>query len=217
MLTSTAPWGEHRCDDAVQRGAHESAHLDRRFVFEEMRDFCLQGYWTMLPYDAVRHWPSLRLSPIGAVPQRNQRPRLIVDYSFSYIHKETVQLAPPEAMQFGRTLQRVLKRVVQAGQRYGPVYLAKIDIADGLYRVWLRLSDISKLGVVLPTSPGQPGLIAFPLTLPMRVESPLFYCPHGDSMRPRQPKLACARHRTAHTLDSPPAGGSGRHTSPRRR
>ena len=162
MLTSTAPWGEHRCDDAVQRGAHESAHLDRRFVFEEMRDFCLQGYWTMLPYDAVRHWPSLRLSPIGAVPQRNQRPRLIVDYSFSYIHKETVQLAPPEAMQFGRTLQRVLKRVVQAGQRYGPVYLAKIDIADGLYRVWLRLSTFQNSASCCPPHPASLGSLHSP-------------------------------------------------------
>ena len=57
--------------------------------------------------------------------------------------------------------------MVEAGKRYGPVHLAKIDIADGFYRVWLRLEDIPKLGVVLPTSPGQPALIAFPLTLPM--------------------------------------------------
>ncbi|KAI2490266.1 hypothetical protein MHU86_24316 [Fragilaria crotonensis] len=81
--------------------------------------------------------------------------------------RETVQLAPPEAMQFGRALHRVLKRIVEADGRYGPVYLAKIDIADGFYRVWLQSRDIIKLGVVLPTSPGQPPLIAFPLTLPM--------------------------------------------------
>ena len=81
-------------------------------------------------------------------------------------------------MQFGRALQRVLANVVQADPRYGPVFLSKIDIADGFYRVWLRLSDIPKLGVVLPTSPGQPlpPLIAFPLALPMGwVESPPYF------------------------------------------
>ena len=56
------------------------------------------------------------------------------------------------------------------------MHLAKIDIADGFYRVWLQLQDIPKLGVVLPTTPGQPPLIAFPLALPMGwVESPPFF------------------------------------------
>jgi hypothetical protein len=119
-------------------------------------------------------------------------------------------------MQFGRALQRVLKRVVQAGQQYGPVYLAKIDIADGFYRVWLRLAEIPKLGIVLPTSPSQPALIASPHTSDEVGRVPaLIYCSHGDCLRPRQPQLAGARHRTAPTHDSPPAGDSGRHTSPR--
>ena len=30
-----------------------------------------------------------------------------------------------------------------ADRRYGPVLLAKIDIADGFYRVWLQIEDIS--------------------------------------------------------------------------
>jgi hypothetical protein len=139
-----------------------------------MADFCAQGYWAVLPYcSAVRHWRNLRGSQLGAVPQRDRRPRLIVDYSFSEVNAETVPLAPPEAMQFGRTLQRVLTRVVHADPRYDDVNLAKIDMADGFYRVWLQIADIQKLGVVLPTSPGQPPLIAFPLTLPMGwVESP---------------------------------------------
>ena len=99
-----------------------------------------------------------------------------MDYSFSAVNAETVPLAPSEAMQFGRALQRVMTRVVQAERRYGHVYLAKIDIADGFYRVWLQIADIPKLGVVLPTSPGQPALIAFPLTLPMGwVESPPYF------------------------------------------
>ena len=80
-------------------------------------------------------------------------------------------------MQFGRALHRVLERIVRADPRYGPVALSKIDIVDGFYsRVWLQLADIPKLGVVLPTTPLQPYLIAFPLALPMGwVESPPYF------------------------------------------
>jgi hypothetical protein len=36
-----------------------------------------------------------------------------------------------EAMQFGRALERLLFRIRQANPRYGPVYMAKVDLADG--------------------------------------------------------------------------------------
>jgi hypothetical protein len=78
-------------------------------------------------------------------------------------------------MQFGRSLQRLLTKIVHANPRYGPPKLAKIDIADGFYRVWLHWSDIPKLGVVLPCHGSTP-LIAFPLALPMGwVESPPYF------------------------------------------
>lgn len=103
-----APWGVGRCDDAILRGPDTSAHDERTFVFTEMLDFCAQGYWAVLPYAAVRSWQGLRISPLGVVPQRDRRPRLIVDYSFSGVNDDTVRLAPKEAMQFGRTLQRLM-------------------------------------------------------------------------------------------------------------
>jgi hypothetical protein len=80
-------------------------------------------------------------------------------------------------MQFGKALHRVLQHIVAADPRYGPVHMSKIDmIADGFYRAWLRTADIPKLGVVLPTTPSQPAVIAFPLTLPMGwVESPPYF------------------------------------------
>ena len=89
---------------------------------------------------------------------------------------ETVPLAPREAMQFGRTLQRIMHTIVHAEPRYGPVYTSKIDIADGFYRVWIQLEDIPKLGVALPAAPGSTPLVPFPLALPMGwVESPPFF------------------------------------------
>ena len=98
---------------------------------------------------------------------------MIVDYSFSHLNDDTIPLAPREAMQFGRALQRVLSTIVHANPRYGPVHMAKIDIADGFYRVWIALNDVPKLGVALPVSPGGVPLVAFPLALPMGwIDSP---------------------------------------------
>lgn len=76
------------CDAAMHRGLHKSAHDERDFVFKEILDFCSQGYWAVLPYEAVRDWPELRLSPLGVVPHRDRRPKLIVDYSFSGVNQE---------------------------------------------------------------------------------------------------------------------------------
>ena len=55
-------------------------------------------------------------------------------------------------MQFGKALQRVMGKVVAADPRYGPVWLGKIDIADGFYRIGLQPSDIPRLGVILPSN-----------------------------------------------------------------
>ena len=98
-----------------------------------------------------------------------------MDYTFSGVNEETVKLAPPEAMQFGRTLHRLLQRIAHAEPSYGPVYLGKIDIADGFYCVSLQPHDLPRLGVILPTTTGEP-LVALPLTLPMGwVESPPYF------------------------------------------
>ena len=65
---------------------------------------------------------------------------------------------------------------MHADERYGPVYMSKIDIADGFYRVWLQMQDNQELGVALPTSQGEPQMVAFPLALPMGwVESPPYF------------------------------------------
>lgn len=57
VLMKTKSWGPQRCDDAVARGPHKSAQLERTFVLEEILDFCRQGYWTVLPYSEVCDWP----------------------------------------------------------------------------------------------------------------------------------------------------------------
>ena len=171
----TGPWDYERLRRAASRGSHRSAKDEVEFVCSEMLEFCKQGFWTVLPLRIAVQLANLRLSPLGVVPQRNRRPRLIVDYTYSGVNDERARLAPPEAMQFGKALQRVLTKLVHADPRYGPAWLTKIDIADGFYRIRLQPHDIPRLGVVLPTN-GEDPLVALPLALPMGwVESPPYF------------------------------------------
>ena len=77
-------------------------------------------------------------------------------------------------MQFGGTLKRILRTILSAPPQHGPVYLLKIDLSDGFYRVPLAPADVPRLGVVLPRGKdATDDLIAFPVTLPMGwTESP---------------------------------------------
>ena len=194
------------------RGPHQSSDGEREFMAQEILDFARQGYWLVVPYSVVADWPNLRISPLGVVPQRDRRPRLIVDYTFSNVNGETITLSPREAMQFGRALPRVLSKIVHADTRYGPTYLSKIDIADGFYRVWVQLDDIPKLGVALPTASGCYPLVAFPLALPMGwVESPPYFTAltetssdlANDMLTSDDPRLR-RLHRLEAVADTPP-------------
>ena len=170
-------WTPQQLQAAVERGSHQSSHTYLGFLESEMVDMIKKGYWIVLPYDAVKDIPGLRLSPIGVVPQRDRRPRTIVDYSFYYVNDDTDKQALPEAMQFGRALDRLLRTVWTADPTHGPVFLLKIDLSDGFYRVRLAPEDLAGLGVVFPIGNKEQPLVAFPLVLPMGwTESPPHFC-----------------------------------------
>jgi hypothetical protein len=65
-------------------------------------------------------------------------------------------------MQFGRALHGILCMILEAHPRFGPVYISKVDIADGFYRVWLLPSDIPTLGVALPIAGNEEPMSGFP-------------------------------------------------------
>jgi hypothetical protein len=104
-------WTSEMLAERAQRGSHQSTKAYVDFVREEMADFDEKSFWTILPLATIQHIPNLRLSPLGCVPQRDRRPRLINDLSFYEINKNTVCMAPPDAMQFGRALERVLHKI----------------------------------------------------------------------------------------------------------
>jgi hypothetical protein len=166
-----------RVDQAVERGPHASSYQHVDFLGEEFAQMESKGHWVLLPFNKVRHLPALHVSPMGVVPQAERRPRTIVDYTLSGVNQRTVKGAPAEAMQFGRALLRILHSVVYAEPGHGLVFMFKLDIADGFYRLWIRPPDVPKLAVAYPCKPGEEQLIAFPLALPMGwVESPPYFC-----------------------------------------
>ena len=66
----------------------------------------------------------------------------IVDYTYSGVNQEMLHNAPTEAMQFGRALERILYAIHSSDPSQGPVYLMKLDLADGFYRIPLHWGHI---------------------------------------------------------------------------
>jgi hypothetical protein len=153
--TKSAPWTRQQKQEAIRRGPHQSAHQHVDFLRQEYVDMICKGQWVLLPARLILGEKNLKLSPLGVVPQRDRRPRTISDYYFFGVNDDTIPLSPGEAMQFGCALQRILRTIARADPRLGPVYLSKIDIADGFYRIGVRVQDIPKLGVLFPERDGE--------------------------------------------------------------
>jgi hypothetical protein len=181
VTMKTAPWTRERAVEALQRGPHKSSEEYADFLAGEMVEFMQRGQWVVLPASELLNDPilarHLRISPMGVVPQRDRRPRVIVDYSWSGVNDETLKLSHQEAMQFGKALQRILQDIVSANPLFGPVSIIKVDIADGFYRISVNPDDIPKLAVAIPQLCGDEPLLALPLVLPMGwTESPPYFC-----------------------------------------
>ena len=178
VVLKTPPWTIAARDEAMQYGAHSSAEVYKEFLRDKLADMVEAGHWLVLPYSSILHATNLRISPLGVVPQRDRRPRPIVDYTFSGVNEATVKLALPEATQFGKALDRIIQKAAEANPRHGIVNLSKYDLADTFMRVGLAPSMILKLAVAVPTTlPDEDPLIAVPMVLPMGwMESPPAFC-----------------------------------------
>jgi hypothetical protein len=146
------------------------------FLCGEFVDMIQKGQWILLPSKLLLNNRNLRLSPLGVVPQRDRRPRTICDYSFFLVNDGTIELCPEQSMQFGRALLRILQKIANSDPRLGLVYLSKIDIVDGFYRIAIRSNDVPKLAIMFPTAEGEEPLVGLPLFLPMgwKQSPPLF-------------------------------------------
>ena len=67
---------------------------------------CQRRHTLLLPLSAVKKLKRVRVSPLGVVPQRDQRARMVSDLTDAAspmpgVNKTKVLLAPAKAMQFG--------------------------------------------------------------------------------------------------------------------
>lgn len=204
VTLADSPWSPMELAAAMRRGPHKSAYEHEQFLRDDMADMVDKGFWMVLPFDSVKDHPALRLSPIGVVPQANRRPRPIVDYTFYGINDATQPNAHMDSMQFGRTLDRIIRKIVTANPRHGRVYLSKTDLADGFYRLFLSPRDALKLGVVFPQGPHEPPLVAIPICLPMGWKnSPPAFCTATETIADVTNRLLLqAHHSPPHPLDA---------------
>ena len=118
------------------------AHIDSwdLSVTEECGQSDLLVDVASVPHKATRLFEQLHQRGAG-VPLRTG-PLDLYRSTYSGVNDKMAHLAPPEAMQFDKALQRVLTKLVHADPRYRPTWLAKIDITDGFYRIRVQPRDI---------------------------------------------------------------------------
>jgi hypothetical protein len=142
-----------------------------------MYEYVRAGYWLVLPYSALRGHPLLKIAPAGVVPQRERRPRPIMDYSYNHVNKHSLDIAPTRTMQFGFCLQRLLQHLAYSNPAFGPPLMAKLNLADVYYRVPLSSTAALELAVILPADGSSEPLLGIPLSLPMGwTHSPPHFC-----------------------------------------
>jgi len=176
--SSAPPWPQHLRRRVLAKGPHLSASkLYKDFLHQDMIDYVRKRFWVVLPYSAVAHYPHLKLAPSRVVPQRERRPRPIMDYTITGVNQHSLPLAYAHSMQIGQTLPRILQRLAYANPKYGPPSISKFDLSDGYYRVRLSPEAALELAVILPGENNQANLIGIPLSLPMGwAYSPPYFC-----------------------------------------
>ena len=174
-MNSSTPWTLEQKDACIRRGCHKSAKDHAPFLREELAEFIESKSWIVLPYSLVRLLEEIMFSPAAVKDERDRKPRLLCDHSWPWIellsvNDTTIPHAPPEAMQFGHALPRVLCDVRHANPKFGPVRASKYDVKDGFYRMYLKARECLRLALALP---------------PHEDEEPLVEVPHHGESKPR--------------------------------
>ena len=70
--------------------------------------------WTVLPYSVAKRLPGIRLILPGVKLERDRRPCWIGNYSYYKTNAKKLPLACLSAIQYGCTLDRLLREIVFA-------------------------------------------------------------------------------------------------------
>ena len=70
-------------------------------------------------------------------------------------------------MQYGCTLDRLLREIFFADPYLGPVYILKADVSGSFYSIDVHPKDAPNLGLIFPSGANEEPMVAIPITLPM--------------------------------------------------
>ena len=121
---------EEENEEEIRYGTYDSANKEADFINVDLSEQVQAGQMAVFPLEAVNALHNLWLSPVEVIPHVRRRPRPIFDFTWSGLNNISKRLAPMEAMQFGGALQHILKQVLTADPRIGPVYLSMVDLED---------------------------------------------------------------------------------------
>ena len=185
--TTSPPWTHEQKDRCTEQGCHPSATEHSTFLRQEMADFIENKFWMVSPCDVIRDLKQLMLSPAAVKPERERKPRLLCDHSWDWdwdsVKQATIPHAPPEAMQFGGALPRILREVRHANPKFGPVRASKQDCKDGFCRLFLQAWACLRLAVLLPRCGDKPQLVGIPMACTMGwAQSPPTFCTMSETV-----------------------------------
>ena len=157
------PWTLVTIDQCTERRPHPSANLHWEFLWTKMANFIKASFWVMLPLKQVCSLgKDFHLSPVAVKEEVNCWPQVIVAHTWFRVNKHTVVELPSEVMQFRGALSQILWLLHHANPSHGPIYMAKYDISNGFYQMFLDPEDLLKLSILMPHYEGEPQHIAVP-------------------------------------------------------
>jgi hypothetical protein len=202
-------WTVEQIEAAIQQGPHKSALNSEAIALIE-EDVAYQvraGYAQVVDWATLRKRlpPQLKVSPLAVVPQLNRRGRMILDLSFPVLRQSggkgrkrrgerdilkksvndsTVRLAPDAPV---KELGNVLSRLLRFMQEVPPeeeIHFAKIDLADGYWRMIVEEESRWNFAYVLPGPVDAPIRLVIPSALQMGWnESPAYFCAATETTR----------------------------------
>ena len=211
LMTGSLTEGEIQA--ALKSGPHRSATEHTPFLREEFASMVEKGKWVVLPYLVAKGQPGLRLSPPGVKVEREQIPPWLGDYSYFKTNAKTIPVACLSAMQYGRALDSLIRKIVYVDPALGYIYMLKADVSDGFYLIGLRPEDAPKLGLIFPSGKMEEPMVAIPLKLPMGWKNfPHLFCTATEtvaylankSLRSRQPSKPHKLDDRAEAIALPP-------------
>ena len=200
-------WTMDMIEATIAGGAHPSALQPEptEQLQAETLEKVKQGYARLIAWDSIKHNPppTLKISPITAIPHKSQGYRMILDLSYRVtigttrhpsINESTrPDVAPTHAMsELGCVLPHLIYAVTTAPERCGPILFSKLDVKYGYWCMVIAPEDEWNFAYVLPKlTPNEATQLVIPSCLQMGwCQSTSYFCAASETARDVSDTLA---------------------------